>query len=148
MTEKIPLKPFVLPSTIELKLVQVHEELSRLTENSDPKTVPTDIYEVEIAIAKCSVVRKHFLGDDTVDEKKSIWDKVIPRHDIAAATPYKRRMFGILLSAEEIDSFPVSMHTKITILGAQVQFVKLLRRFRFISAYKLYTVVIRPWFKL
>lgn len=139
---------FNMPITLAMKLVQIHQELSDLTENSDSKTIPLDIVEVEIAIAKCSVVRKHFLGDDTVDEKKSIWDKVVPHHDIAAATPYKRRMFGILLSAEEIDSFPVSMHTKITILGAQVQFVKLLRRFRFISAYKLYTVVIRPWFKL
>jgi len=139
---------FQITPDLSDKLVRLHIVLGKATEKCDPRTVPQDILDIETAVAKCSVVRQYFLGDENgADEKNRSWEKVVPRHDLPVATPYRRRFWGILHSAEEIDALPVSMHTKVSLLGAQVRFVKLLRRFRFVAAYKLYTVVIRPWFK-
>lgn len=138
---------FFLPAHIGQTLVKLHQDLSAVTDSCDPKTIPPDIVEVEIAIAKCSVVRKTLLDDDDIDDREKTWAKINPRHQIQMETPYKRRLFGLLHSADEIDQLPVNQHTKSDILGAQVMFVKYLKRLRFFQAYKLYTVVIAPWFR-
>ena len=139
--------PFSLSLELEQKIVDLHNDLSAATDACDPKTVPADIVEIEFAVAKSDVVRRRLIDDDDNCAREKTWIKLIPRHNIEKETPYKKRLFGVLHSAEEIDALPVCQHTKTDILGAQVKFVKYLRRLQFVRAWTLYQVVIKRWFK-
>jgi len=138
--------PFKMHERVVKKIVDLHQEIATITENCDPKTIPRDVTDIEIALAKSEVIRKEFLSSkslfDNDDMEQREITKVIPRHKIEEQTQFKKRL--LLMSASEIDTLPVCSETKALILGAQVDFIKAIRRLWFCRAYELYKYI-RLW---
>jgi len=138
--------PFKMHERVVKKIVDLHQEIATITENCDPKTIPRDVTDIEIALAKSEVIRKELLSSkslfDNDDMEQREITKVIPRHKIEEQTQFKKRL--LLMSASEIDTLPVCSETKALILGAQVDFIKAIRRLRFCRAYELYKYI-RLW---
>jgi len=138
--------PFKMQERVVKKIVDLHQEISAITENCDPKTIPRDVIDIEIALAKSEMIRKEFLSSKSLFDNDDIEQreitKIIPRHKIEEQTQFKKRL--LLMSASEIDTLPVCAETKAVILGAQVEFIKAIRRLRLCRAYELYKYI-RLW---
>lgn len=135
-------RDFKLSDHLARMIVDLHREISSATENCNPKSIPRDIVDIEIALAKSEPVRASFKMSIDDDENSVDITKIVPRHKIEEQTKFRKRLF--LMSAKEIDTLPVCVETKATILGAQVEFIKALRRLHFRRAYELYTYI-RLW---
>lgn len=133
---------FKLHDRIRAKIVDLHQEIADATSDCDSKTVPADLTDIEIALAKSSVVRQALLPEKSIfsnDDDADIITRVVPRHRIQDQTPFKKRW--LLMSAQEVDMLPVCAETKAVILGAQVEFIKALRRLQLFRAYDLYQYI-------
>lgn len=133
---------FKMHGRVAAKIVDLHQELCLITENCDQKTIPRDVVDIEIALAKSETVREALNPSKSIfvdDDAQPDITKVVPRHHIEAQTKFDEHL--LLMSASQIDLIPICAETKVMILGAQIEFIKALRRFRFIRAYQLYKYI-------